>query len=305
MTALKNHPGLWLRSDAAASLARFENDHGVISVNSAGRTEAYQQSLIDRWFKGGKYNRPPYLYEPKRPASASAHVKDGGIAIDTNSISKMLKYGRAYGWVQTYSWDKPHFEYNPNLDQKRGGSSAKSEDTRKRQQWLNKSRNAKLKVDGIQGRATTAAIKAYQKFLKASYGYKGAIDGIWGKATQAAHQKYYNKYNTPKKPAAVSSKIPSGLKWNGIQEMLRKYYGYRGLIDNIPGKGTITAFQKFLNAQGHAAGTVDGIWGAKTAKAAQRWLKARWGYKGAIDGIFGGGTKAAWKRAEVANGKAF
>jgi len=103
----------------------------------------------------------------------------------------------------------------------------------------------------------------------------------------------------------------AGTRWYGIQKMLRSDFGYRGGIDNIPGGGSISAFQRFLNAKGYAqrAGVgrlaEDGIDGVNTAKAAQQWLKERWGYTGAIDGIFGGGSKAAWQRAETANWNAY
>ena len=71
---LINHPGYWLEAGAADSLARLERDHGVININSAGRTEGGQQGLINRWDAGGWQNRPPYLYEPARPARTSPHV---------------------------------------------------------------------------------------------------------------------------------------------------------------------------------------------------------------------------------------
>jgi hypothetical protein len=119
MATLRNHPGFWMRDDAEASLARWEADHGVISVNSAGRTVAEQQDLINRWNQGGTYNRPPYLYEPKRPASASAHVYDGGIAFDTSEWQRFLRTCADYGWYQRYSWDVVHFEYVPHNDKHR------------------------------------------------------------------------------------------------------------------------------------------------------------------------------------------
>jgi hypothetical protein len=38
MATLRNHPGYWLRDDAAAAFDQAEADHGVFIVNSAGRT---------------------------------------------------------------------------------------------------------------------------------------------------------------------------------------------------------------------------------------------------------------------------
>lgn len=116
MVALRNHPEFWMRADAEASLARWEADHGKIGVNSAGRYEWEQQEFINRWNQGGKYNRPPYLYEPKRPARASAHVANGGRAFDTSEYVRFLNSCRPYGWRRTYDWDIVHFEYFPEHD---------------------------------------------------------------------------------------------------------------------------------------------------------------------------------------------
>lgn len=127
MADLVNHPGLWLRDDAAEALARWESDHGWINITSAGRWEWEQQGLINRWDQGGKYNRPPYLFDPKRPASASEHVKNGGEAIDTNEHVRFRATCADYGFWQPYEWDVVHFVYDPRRDKKKsqgGGGSA-------------------------------------------------------------------------------------------------------------------------------------------------------------------------------------
>lgn len=304
MTNLKNHPGMWLSDPAADSLERFEKDHGRISLNSAGRTEAEQQKLIDRWDKGGTYNRPPYLYPPYRPAAKGPHV--GGNALDTSQIQLLASKGRPYGWVQNLPKTDPvHFIYDPSKDQKRPTSSA-LQVTRDRQNWLNRSRGAGLVIDGIAGPATVQAYKNYQTYLKSKYGYTGAIDGVWGPATQEAHLKYYKAWNTPANPVPPASGVPTGLRWYGIQEMLRGAgYGYTGLIDGIPGPQTIKAFQNFLARGGFAPGLIDSVWGAATGKAAQRWLRARWKYTGPIDNIWGSGSRASWAEAERKNAAAF
>lgn len=134
MARLKNHSNLWLNDAAAASIDRYEDDHGVQPITSAGRTEAEQQALINRWDQGGTYNRPPYLYNPMRPARNGAHVKNGGNAIDLSNWREFLKHCDAYGWVQTYSWDVVHFEYFASRDKHRtrpsgGGNSSKPEPT--------------------------------------------------------------------------------------------------------------------------------------------------------------------------------
>lgn len=115
MATLKNHPGFWLRDDVALQFDYFESQHGVITLNDAGRTAAEQQALIDRWDRGGTYNRPPYLFEPARPPYNSNHVAYGGIAFDTASIEHCLKYGREYGFIRPYDWDVVHFEYREGL----------------------------------------------------------------------------------------------------------------------------------------------------------------------------------------------
>jgi len=305
MANLVNHPGMWLSDKAANSLARLEADHGRVGLNSAGRYEWEQQNLINRWDKGGANNRPPYLYPPARPASSSNHVKNGGIAFDTSSISKMLSIGAAYGWFQNYPNDPVHFEYDESRDKHKSPTGA-SQLTRDRQNWLNRSRGAGLVVDGKEGPKTKSAYKTYQTFLKKSWGYSGAIDGIWGPGTQVAHQKYYDHYNTPANPTPPVSGVPSGLRWQGIQEMLRSAgYGYTGLIDGIPGPQTVVSFQRFLATNQYQPGILDGAWGSNTGKAAQRWLKSRWGYKGAIDNVWGAGSKAAWAEAEKQNARAF
>lgn len=94
-------------------------------------------------------------------------------------------------------------------------------------------------------------------------------------------------------------------KWTGIQHMLKRYYGYHGRIDNIPGPGTVAAFQRFIKAKGYRNLRVDGQFGPNTCRGAQQWLKSRWGYTGPIDAIPGAGTKAAWSTAERENAKAF
>ena len=92
---LKNHPGHFLREDAANAFDAMEDKYGVIVLNRAGVPEHVQQGLIDRWNKGGPANRPPFLYEPKRPAKASEHVQY--IAVDvynyTSDRHKLNEFG--------------------------------------------------------------------------------------------------------------------------------------------------------------------------------------------------------------------
>ena len=184
---------------------------------------------------------------------------------------------------------------------------AADQDTKNRQAWLNEARGEKLAVDGIQGPATTAAIKRYQAFLNERYGTKLAVDGIWGTETQNVHQRYWDELKKPKpapEPQPAQERpdpwsVVKGWNWNGIAAMLRRYYGYRG--NNVPGPQMVSALQRFLKEKYGYTGAIDGIFGDGTAAAVQRWLKAKYGYAGAIDSWMGGGTHEAWKRAEVAN----
>ena len=302
MAGLKNHHGLWLRDDAAAAFDAYEDKYGRRTVNSAGRTEAEQNDLIRRWKQGGTYNRPPYLYQPASPASASNHVKGGGLAVDIGDYQTFRRNSEEFGFFWFGASDPVHFEFRGWNGG--GGGGAFNQNVANEQAWLNASRGEHLAVDGLKGPATTEAYKRYQTFLRA-YGYMGAIDGEWGAGTQAAHAKYWTEWNAPKPGVPTAAGVPSGLQWSGIQQMLKALYGYTGAIDGIAGVGTVSALQRFLNASGYNAGGVDGQWGPSTAKAAQRWLKARWGYGGGIDGDFGAGTRAAWQRADSANGQAF
>lgn len=116
MADLVNHPGMFLNDQAAASLKRLEDDHGVQPVTSAGRTPETQQGFIDRWDKGGVYNRPPYLYEPARPKETSSHVKNGGEAVDVTNWRWWRDNAAPYGWVVDFEWDVVHFRYDPSKD---------------------------------------------------------------------------------------------------------------------------------------------------------------------------------------------
>lgn len=260
MAKLKNHQNFWLRDDAAAAFDDAERDHGLFQVNSAGRYEWEQQQLIDRWNKGGAANRPPYLYEPARPAKSSYHVKDGGIAVDLADWRRFATICANYGFVHRYpSSDPVHFEFVG----RKGASTGFNQDVQNRQNWLI-SRGYNLGpsgADGIAGQYYTQAVKQYQTFLKA-YGYTGDIDGRWGPGTQTAHQKYYDEVMT------VNQELKNQQAW--------------------------------LISRGYDLGPTgaDGRWGAATERAFkqyQEFLKA-YGYTGDIDGRWGRGTQAAHER---------
>jgi hypothetical protein len=92
MASLKNHPGMWLRDDAARALNALEDKYGVIRINSAGRTIAEQNDLIRRFDRG-----EPGIFMPARPPETSSHVRNGGEAIDafnyTSDRHKLEEFG--------------------------------------------------------------------------------------------------------------------------------------------------------------------------------------------------------------------
>lgn len=185
MSNLRNHPQFWLRDDAAASFDRLEARVGIVPVNSAGRTEAQQQGLINAWNRGGAKNRPPYLYKPQTPASASNHVRDGGRAVDTPAIAFMQTHGGEHGWFQPAPKSDPvHFEYDPARDKHRGATASPATDVTRRVQSKLKTSYplyaSRLVVDGIMGPNTRAAVKEFQRRSGL------VVDGIIGPKTLKA-----------------------------------------------------------------------------------------------------------------------
>lgn len=259
MATLRNHRNFWLRDDAAAAFDKAEADHGIFTVNSAGRYEWEQQGLINKWNQGGTYNRPPYLYKPAMPAKTSNHVRNGGVAVDIGDWRRFAKICRDYGFVHSYPDSDPvHFDFVGGGNS--GGSYEFNQDVKNRQEWLI-SRGYDLGsygADGLAGPKYTAAVQSYQTFLK-SFGYAGDIDGVWGDGTQKAHQKFYDQVHSS--------------------------------------DATLKSQQQFLISRGYDLGTygADGVWGPKTEaaiKAYQTFLR-KYGYTGEADGIWGDGTQAA------------
>lgn len=265
MAILRNHPGFWLRDDAAAAFDKAEAENGTFTVNSAGRTEAQQQSLIDRWNQGGVYNRPPYLYKPASPAKTSNHVINGGVALDIGDWRRFAQVCERYGFRHSYPDSDPvHFDFVGGSTA--GGSNGTFNQTVQDQQnWLI-SRGYNLGptgADGIAGPKYAAAVQSYQTFLRA-YGYTGDIDGQWGPGTQAAHNAYY---------AAVNN-ASEELKARQVWLISRNYnLGSTG-ADGIWGPSTEAAFkqyQEFLRAFGYD-GDIDGQWGPGTQAAHEKYV---------------------------------
>ena len=119
MAYLKNHPNQWLRDDAAAALNAYEDTYGKLVITSAGRTVAEQEQAIYRYYTvGGSANRPPYLYPPMRPAEASTHVKDGGVAVDVANYYQFEKHAKDFGFEWFGPGDPVHFTFTgtPNIN---------------------------------------------------------------------------------------------------------------------------------------------------------------------------------------------
>jgi hypothetical protein len=189
LVPLINHPGYRLDKPAADSLARFERDHGVITITSAYRSVADQQALINRWNAGGTRNRPPYLYQPAMPAKASKHTD--GEAFDTPNRSIIEQFGGAYGLEFNFAYDRVHVEYHAAHDTKKGTAGIPShrptirqgstgQNVRDLQSILTKYHGAKLAIDGKFGASTTKAVKVFQKSKKLPQ------DGIVGTNTWRA-----------------------------------------------------------------------------------------------------------------------
>lgn len=234
---LKNHPGMWLRSDAAAAINALEDKYGVIAITSAGRTEAEQQELIDRWNAGGEYNRPPYLYWPAMPARTSGHVKDGGVAVDVRNYSADRAKLNEFGFQWYGPEDVVHYTFTGW-----NGAGTFSQVTQDRQNWLKHWWN--LEADGIEGPVTRQVYKEYQEFLNRKYSLKLAVDGIWGEATQKAHQRFWDELM-----ARPSSKTADQLTYADIQTALRRH-GYDLVVDNIWGPISSDALADFQRHHG-------------------------------------------------------
>lgn len=273
MTTLKHHPQYWLRDDAAKAFDSYEDKYGVLNVTDAGRTEAQQQALINRWNQGGAANRPPYLYQPAMPASSSNHVKDGGIAVDIGNYNVFAQHCEEFGFRHTYPGSDPvHFDFVG------GGSAPSTGDAtvKNEQAFLNAARGEHLVIDGVRGNATIEAIKRYQTFLKQSYGYTGAIDGVWGDGTQAAHAKYYNEWQKPATPVTPSN--PFGISdVRGLQKVSNRYGGGTS-IDNAWGPASAKGFAQFLRQNWGYSG--NDTLGPVMWSAIARWLRAKYGYAG-------------------------
>jgi hypothetical protein len=105
---------------------------------------------------------------------------------------------------------------------------------------------------------------------------------------------------TPPPPTPSPVGIPVNGKldrvtWRAWQHVLKAKYGYRGVIDGIPGSLTWAAVQR--SASEFYKGPVDGIPGPFTRRAVQQKLAKTGHYKGRIDGDWGPLTVGAIQRS--------
>jgi peptidoglycan hydrolase-like protein with peptidoglycan-binding domain len=270
MATLRNHPGYYLRDDAAAAFDRAEAAHGIFRVNDARRTVAEQNALIARWNRGGASNRPPYLYEPANPPETSNHVKNGGIAVDLGDWQRFATIAGSFGFSHPYPGGDPvHFEYVGGGSS--GGSSVTSindigaDYVRKLQTQLG------VAVDGDAGNETNTAL---QRRLGVT------ADGIFGPDSTTALQRYTGatpdgiwgpqSIGSLKATIDIGAFSPNYGKPAGdpdvlaAQKLLNRF-GYKLDEDGDKGPATFAAIRDFQSKNGLE---VDGIFGdASTAKA--------------------------------------
>lgn len=206
MGALKNHPGKWLNDAAAAAYNAFEAKYGKQTVNSAGRSVADQNGLIARWDRGGAANRPPYLYEPARPAERSNHVRNGGEAVDLARGGALRAQMAEFDFTWYGPGDPVHYTHNGSRRFLTGGSApafplpagsyfgpknptsnkrsvsgyfGHREDLKRWQQRM-RERGWAITADGLYGDQTRNVARSFQAEKRLT------VDGLIGPATWAA-----------------------------------------------------------------------------------------------------------------------
>lgn len=173
MGALKNHPGMWLRDDAAAAINALEDKYGVIRINSAGRTPAEQNELIRRWDRGGWQNRPPYLYEPARPAERSNHVANGGIAVDVYNYTSDRAKLNEFGFEWYGNGDRVHYTFIGRTSNTPPTSAAWNPFGISYCAGLQKIANLYGAGTEIDQRWGSKSARGFAQYLRTNWGYKG------------------------------------------------------------------------------------------------------------------------------------
>lgn len=210
---LKNHPGFELNDAAAAAFDAYEDKYGKRQVNSARRSVASQQGLINRWDQGGTYNRPPYLYEPARPAETSLHVRNDGEAVDIGDWRTFKEHCEEFGFRWYGDRDVVHFTFTGW----NGGQPASSGG------------------DGAEGAGDPGGYnpfgirwsKGLQKIARL-YGYRGALDAQFGGGSMAGFAQFLRQ-----NWGYVGNDTLGPVMWAAIARWLRSRWGYVG--NDVPG----------------------------------------------------------------------
>lgn len=84
--------------------------------------------------------------------------------------------------------------------------------------------------------------------------------------------------------------------WKVWQLVLKKDWGYQGIIDGVPGKMSWSAVQRSVVKHGYK-GPIDGVDSPATRRAVQQRLADNGFYTGKIDGIWGRVTISGLQRA--------
>lgn len=271
----------WLNDDAAASLHRMDAERGaVIPLTDAGRTNAEQWALWNRWQAGGTYNRPPYLYQPAYPGS-SPHEAGNAIDVGNNDARNwVINNGGRHGWRRNIASDVVHFIYEVWNDAYAGGGTAPAGGSSAAgalsllgtDYVIALQTQLGVEADGIAGPITITALQTRVGAI---------IDGEWGPDSLTNTQAFVG---------AVADGI-----WG--PETLAKF---RAAIDagKFGTSGTsdpeVLEAQKLLNAVGYGL-VEDGVKGPLTLAAIQDF-QTKYGLE--VDGIAGPATKA--KLREVA-----
>jgi len=107
---------------------------------------------------------------------------------------------------------------------------------------------------------------------------------------------FNNDGMSPTVGLAVSGRLDRNT-WRVWQLVLKKDWGYVGIVDARPGKLTWSAVQRSGVDFGYPAKGIDGIDGPNTRRAVQRRLADKGFYTGKIDGVWGRVTISGIQRA--------
>lgn len=167
-------------------------------------------------------------------------------------------------------------------------------------------------VDGVPGPQTWRAVQESGR----AYGYSGPFDGkenaeirkavqrrigvtpngTWDRITISALQRTLNagQYTKGVKPVdepmlPITGKLDKAT-CKAWQVILKRDWGYTGLVDGVLGTGSYRAIQRSAQPFGYK-GPVDGVLGTESKKAIQRRLKIK------DDGVWGTQTYTALQRA--------